>query len=136
LASGTLEEVHDVEFDETKGSQNENVNHDDVGGTQLTNAMKTMDIGNIRPKQVQDDEDDQVIVLPNSSEDVDENQASSSSQVHDQQEVSTSSQSSANNVSILQPTSIARDHPLDSIIGDISRGVQTRSKLTSFCAHS
>jgi hypothetical protein len=136
LASGTLKEVHDVEFDETNGSQNENVNHDDVRGTQLTNAMKNMDIGNIRPRQVQDDEDDQVIVLSNSSEDVDENQASSSSQVQDQQEASTSSQPSANNVPILQPTSIARDHPLDSIIGDISRGIQTRSKLTLFCAHS
>jgi hypothetical protein len=84
----------------------------------------------------QDDEDGQVIVLPNSSEDVDENQTSSSSQVNDQQEASTSSQPSANNVLILQPTSIVRDHPLDSIIRDISRGVQTRSKLTSFCAHS
>jgi predicted transcriptional regulator YheO len=26
---------------------------------------------------------------------------------------------------ILQPTNVARDHPLDSIIGDISRGIQT-----------
>ena len=34
---------------------------------------------------------------------------------------------------MLQPTNIARDHPLDSIIGDISRGVQTRSRLVSFC---
>jgi hypothetical protein len=37
---------------------------------------------------------------------------------------------------VLQPTNIARDHPLDSIIGDIQRGVQTRSRLTSFYAHS
>jgi hypothetical protein len=37
---------------------------------------------------------------------------------------------------VLQPTNIARDHPLDSIIGDIQRGVQTRSRLSSFCAHS
>ena len=33
LASGILEEVHDVEFDETKGSQDEDENHDDVRGT-------------------------------------------------------------------------------------------------------
>jgi hypothetical protein len=32
LASGTLEEIHDVEFDETKGSQDENENLDDVSG--------------------------------------------------------------------------------------------------------
>jgi hypothetical protein len=37
---------------------------------------------------------------------------------------------------VLQPTNIARDHPLDSIIGDIQRGVQTRSRLASFCTHS
>ena len=36
---------------------------------------------------------------------------------------------------MLQPTNVARDHPLDSIIGDISRGVQTRSRLTSFYEH-
>ena len=70
----------------------------------------------------------------------DQNQASSSSQVKNQQVTSTSSlpndQSNASNkVQVLQPTNIARDHPLDSIIGDISRGVQTRSGLASFCEH-
>jgi hypothetical protein len=40
LASGLLEEVHDVEFDETNGSQDEEDNLDDLRGTQLTNAMK------------------------------------------------------------------------------------------------
>ena len=40
-----------------------------------------------------------------------------------------------NQVPMLQPTNIARDHPLDTIIGDISRGVQTRSRLASFCEH-
>lgn len=52
LASGTLEEVHDVEFDETNGSQDEYENLDDVRGTQLADAMKNMDIGDIRQKQV------------------------------------------------------------------------------------
>jgi hypothetical protein len=36
---------------------------------------------------------------------------------------------------VLQPTNVARDHPLDCIIGDISRGVQTRLRLTLFCEH-
>ena len=36
---------------------------------------------------------------------------------------------------VLQPTNVVRDHPLDSIIGDISRDVQTRSKLASFCEY-
>ena len=67
LESGTLEEVHDVEFDETKGSQHENENLEDVRGIQLSNAMKNMDVGELRPGQVNDDEDDQVQVLSNSN---------------------------------------------------------------------
>ena len=52
MASGTLEEVHDVEFDESKSSQDENVNLDDVRGIQLSNAIKNMDVGELRPRQV------------------------------------------------------------------------------------
>jgi hypothetical protein len=60
----------------------------------------------------------------------DQQVSSSSSLTHDQH------QHPSNQVQVLQPTNIARDHPLDSIISDIQRGVQTRSRLTSFCAHS
>ena len=142
MDSGTLEKVHDVEFDETKGSQVENENLEDVRGIQLSNAMKNMDIGELRPRQVIDDEDDQVQVLSNSNEQDDTNQASASDShdIDQDQVASTSSQpndlaSASNQVPLLQPTSIARDHPLDTIIGDISRGVQTRSRLASFCEH-
>ena len=141
MASDTLEEVHDVEFDETKGSQNENENLEDVRGIQLSNAMKNMDVGELRPRQVNDDEDDQVQVLSNSNVQDDTNQVSTSGSHDNEQDqvASTSSQPndqvSASSVPILQPTHIARDHPLDTIIGDISRGVQTRSKLASFCEH-
>jgi hypothetical protein len=65
LQSGTLEKFHDVEFDESKGSQDENENLKDVRGIQLPNAMKNMDVGELRPRQVIDDEDDQVQVLSN-----------------------------------------------------------------------
>jgi hypothetical protein len=41
----------------------------------------------------------------------------------------------SNQVQMLQPTNVTRDHPLDSIIGDISRGMQTRSRMASFCEH-
>ena len=67
LASGTLEEVHDVEFDETNGSQEEDENLDDVRGTQLDNAMKKMDVGDIRPREVIEVEDDKDRVLSNSN---------------------------------------------------------------------
>ena len=60
----------------------------------------------------------------------DQNQASTSyAQVKYQQQVASSSSqpndqpSASNQVQLLQPTNVARDHPLDSIIGYISRGV-------------
>jgi hypothetical protein len=54
--------------------------------------------------------------------------ASSSSQPNKQS-------STSNQVQVLQPTNVARDHLLDSIIGDISRGAQIRSRLASFCEY-
>jgi hypothetical protein len=115
LAYGTLKKVHDVEFDETKGFQDENENLKAVRDTGLSNAMKNMDVGELRPRQVINEEDDQVQVLSNSNVQDDTNQASTSGShgnVQDQQVASTSSQpndqASANNVLILQPTNIAK----------------------------
>ena len=79
-------------------------------------------------------------MLSNVQDDTNEASSSGSHDNEEDQVASTSSQpkdqaSASNQVLILQPTSIARDHPLDTIIGDILRGVQTRSRLTSFCEH-
>jgi hypothetical protein len=83
-----------------------------------------------------------VQVLSNSNVQDDTNQASTSGSHNNEQDqvASTSSQpndqvSASNQVPILQPTNVVKDHPLDTIIGDISRGMQTRSRLTSFCEH-
>ena len=104
--------------------------------------MNNMDVGELRPRQVNDDEDDQVQVLSNSNVQDGTNQAiTSGSHDNEQNQVaSTSSQpndqaSASNQVPIFQPTNIASDHPLDTIIGDISRGVQTRSRLALFREH-
>ena len=114
-------------------SQDENDNHDDVRGEPLTNAIKNMDIGDIRPRQVDDEQDSDYLVHAPSNEQINDNQASLSSPTQDQQEASSSSQSNdqpstSNQLLTLQPTSIAKDH----IIGDITSGVQTRSRLASF----
>jgi hypothetical protein len=57
-------------------------------GMQLVNAMKNMDVGDIRPREVIEAEDDKDQVLSNSNVQAsgshDQNQASSSSQVQDQ----------------------------------------------------
>ena len=51
---------------------------EDVRGIQLSNAMKNIDVGELRSRQLNDDEDDQVQVLSNSNVQVDTNQASTS----------------------------------------------------------
>jgi nicotinamide mononucleotide adenylyltransferase len=43
--------------------------------------------------------------------------------------------SASNQIPILQPTNITRDHPLDTIISNISRYVQIRSRLALFYEH-
>ena len=55
-------------------------------GTQLINAMKNMDIGDIRPREVIDVEEDKDQVLPPQNMQVNENQASTSGS-HDQSQV-------------------------------------------------
>ena len=80
----------------------------------------------IRPREIIDVEDDKNQVLTNSNVQDDINQASTSGSHDNEQDqvASASSQpndqaSASNQVSILQPTNIAKDHPLDTIIGDI-----------------
>ena len=85
-----------MEFDETNGSQEKDKNLDDVRGTQLVNAIKNMDIGDIRPREVINVEDNKNQVLSNSNGQAsgshDQNQASASDdKVQDQQQVASSS---------------------------------------------
>ena len=108
--------------------------------------MKNMDISDIRPREVIDVEDDKNQVLSNSnvqangSHDHDQARASDD-KVQDQQQVASSSSqpndwsNASNQVQVLQPTNITRDRLLDTIIGDISGGVQTRSRLALFYEH-
>jgi hypothetical protein len=62
--TGLVEETYDVKFDESNGSQGAIENCDDVGDEPLREAMKNMPVGDIKPK---DDEDDVQIVNPPSS---------------------------------------------------------------------
>jgi hypothetical protein len=89
-----------------------------------------MDIGDIRMRQIDDDDDVHMI---NQDVQIDTNQASSSD-THDEAQ-DQGQASGSNQFPILQPTSIARDHPFDQIIGEIQSEVQTRSRLASFCEH-
>ena len=58
-----VEEVHDVEFDETNGSQVEDNNLDDVRGVNLQESMKNKAIGDIQPRVLEEEEDDSITVI-------------------------------------------------------------------------
>jgi hypothetical protein len=135
-----IEEAYDVEFDETNRSQDENENLDHVGGIQLRNAMKTMTIGEIKPKE---DDDDSVVVIPSSStlnEEIHQSQQSDEVENDHVQNISSQSVPSQASTSNSQITSrihhsIVKDHPVNQIVGDISKGVQTHSRIASFYEH-
>ena len=143
---GIVEEAYDVEFDETNGSHNEQENLDDVRSDGLRNAMKNMSIGDVRPREEDEDEDGPSIsIRVNPSTSISNDQAqqivqdssNDDSQVQDQ--VGSSSAPSPSTQEPIAPQRIhhilAKDHPVDQIMGDISKGVQTRSRIASFCEH-
>ena len=137
-SSGLVEVSSDVVFDETNGSPREQVvDLDDVDEEDVpTAAIRTMAIGEVRPQE--QDERDQpsssTMVHPPTQDD---------EQVHQEEACD---QGGAQDDHVMEeeaqpapPTQvramIQRDHPVDQILGDISKGVTTRSRLVNFCEH-
>jgi hypothetical protein len=139
-SSGLVEETCDIEFDETNGSQEEQENLDDIGNEGLRIAMKNMTIGNVKPKDKDDDYPSPLFqVLPSSSstshKDQDGNVEGNGESIHQPVNDSSSSPTQDASSQIKIHNAITKDHPIDQIIGDINKGVQTRSHLASFCEH-
>ena len=137
-SSGLVEVSSDVVFDETNGSPREQVvDCDDVDEEDVpTAAIRTMAIGEVRPQE--QDERDQ----PSSSTTV-HPPTQDDEQVHQKEACD---QGGAQDDHVMEeeaqpapPTQvravIQRDHPVDQILGDISKGVTTRSRLVNFCEH-
>ena len=67
-----------MEFDETQGSHEEKDNLDDVRSDGLRNAMKTISIGDIRPREEEEEENNLSIpirVIPSTSTSTSNDQA-------------------------------------------------------------
>ncbi|WVZ83615.1 hypothetical protein U9M48_030743, partial [Paspalum notatum var. saurae] len=64
-ATGMVEETYDVEFDESNGSQGAHVDVVDIDEEPLVETMKNMPIGDIKPKE--DEDEVQTIDQPSSS---------------------------------------------------------------------
>jgi hypothetical protein len=139
-SSGLVEETSDVEFDETNDSQEEQENLNDVGNEGLRIAMKNMTIGDVKPKDEDDDDPSPLFqVLPSSFStshkdqvsNVEENEELNHQSVNDSPSSSTQDASSQLKID----NAIVKDHQIDQIFRDINKGVQSRSHLTSFCEH-
>jgi hypothetical protein len=126
-SSGLVEETSDVEFDETNGSKEEQENLDDVEIEGLRIAMNNMTIGDVKPKDEDDDDPSPLFqVLPSSSTshkyqvtNMGRDEESIHQPVNDSSYTSTpdaSSQPKIHNV-------IAKHHPIDQVVGDINKGV-------------
>ncbi|KAG8068859.1 hypothetical protein GUJ93_ZPchr0005g15577 [Zizania palustris] len=120
---GIVEETSDVQFDETNGSQEGHEKLDDVGDEGLIRAMKKMSIGDIKPKE--DDE------LPSSTQVEASTSATQNLTQLDEDEAKDQSSTIPSKVH----NATAKDHPIDQVLGDISKGVQTRSRVASICEH-
>jgi hypothetical protein len=114
---------------------------DDVGNEGLRIAMKNMTIGDVKLKDDEEDDPSSLFqVLPSSSSstshkdqvsNVKGNKESNHQSVNDSSSSFTQDTSSQLNIH----NAIAKDHPIDQIVGDINKGVQTRSHLVPFCEH-
>jgi hypothetical protein len=129
-SSGLVDETSDVEFDETNGPQEKQENLDDVGDEGLRIAMNNMTIGDVKPKAEDDDDPSPLFqVLPSSSNtsnkdqvgNVERNEESIHQPVNDSSSTSTQDASSQFKIH----NTIAKDHPINQIVGDINKGVQT-----------
>ena len=121
---GIVEEVYDVEFDETQGSHEEKENLDDVRSDGLRNAIKNMSIGDIRPREENEEEDGSSIpirVIPSTSTSNDKAQPivkdshNDDSQIQDQLGSTTSPFTSTQEpiAPLRVHHGLAKDHPVD-----------------------
>jgi hypothetical protein len=136
-SSGLVEVSSDVVFDETNGSPREQVDLDDVDVDEVPMAaIRTMVIGDVRPRELQEQDQPSfsTLVQPPTQDDeqVPQEERQDQGGAHEEQD----KEEEASQVPPTQVwTTIQRNHLVDQILGDISKRVTTRSRLANLCAH-
>jgi transposase InsO family protein len=160
--TGCVEVTVDVTFDESNGSQVEQVDKNLVDEEEPSSlSIMRMGLGEVRPREVQaqtpveeinnDPSSSTRVEPPSSQQPQNQSQVKGDDQVHgiDQRgEQGGEAQEDApqvENDGPIQPQSqvphprvhqsVQRDHPVDKIIGSIQRGITTRSYLATLCGH-
>jgi hypothetical protein len=156
-STGLVEVSCDIVFDETNGSQVEQVDLDELDDEEAPCvALRNMSIGDVCPKEseeptqaqdqltssnqaspstqdeehAQDDENEDQEDEPSQEGDNDEGGDEVDQDKEDDQEIQ-GQRSPHPRVH----QAIQRDHPVNSILGDIHKGVTTRSRVAHFCEH-
>jgi transposase InsO family protein len=136
-SSRLVEVSSDVVFDETNGSPREQVDLNDIDEDEVpTTAMRTMATGDVRPQELheQDRPSSSTMVHPPTQDDVQVPQEEEHDQGGAQEEQAMEEEAPRAPQTQVRAT-IERHHPIDQILGDISKGVTTRSCLANFCGH-
>jgi hypothetical protein len=156
-SSGLVEVSCDVVFDETNVSQVEQVDLDEIGDEEASCvALRNMSIGDVCPKEsekppnVQDQPSSSTQASP-TTQNEDEAQVDEGEDQKDEppqedgQDDDNDQGGDANDQDkedeeprpphLRVHQAIQRDHPVNTILGDIHKGVTTRSRVAHFCEH-
>jgi hypothetical protein len=136
-SSGLVEVSSDVVFDETNVSPREQVDLDDIDEDEVpTAAMHMMAICDVRPQEQheEDQPSSSTMVHPPAQDGEQVPQEEGQDQGGAQEEHVMEEEAPRAPPTQVQATS-QRHHPVDQILGDISKGVTTRSRLANFCEH-
>ncbi|WVZ71103.1 LOW QUALITY PROTEIN: hypothetical protein U9M48_019724 [Paspalum notatum var. saurae] len=139
IAIGMVEETCDVEFDESNGSQGAHVDVVDIDEERLIEAMKNMPIGDIKPKE--DDDEVQIVDQPSLSmapqDGSEQDKRLPNEDVHvpqeqgDEQAQDVTTPVRTPQVTPQRRSQLTSGHPKELIIGSPTRGVTTRSRNTA-----
>jgi hypothetical protein len=152
-STGLVEVSCDIVFDETNSSQVEQVDLDELDDEEdPCVVLRNMSIGDVCPKQSEEPphaQDQPLSSIHASPPTQDEDQAQDDEN-EDQEEPpqeedndlggDANDQDNEDDEGPRQPhlrvhQAIQRDHPVNSILGDIHKGVTTRSRVAHFCEH-
>jgi transposase InsO family protein len=155
-STGLVEVSCDIVFDETNGSQVEQVDLDELDDEEaLCVALRNMSIGNVcrkeseEPTQAQDQPSSSMQASPPAQDEDQaqdneyENQEDEPPQEEDNdqgeddndQDKEDDQETQGQRLPHPRDQAIQRDHPVNSILGDIHKGVTTRSRVAHFCEH-
>jgi hypothetical protein len=141
-------------FDETNGSQVEQVDLDELDDEEAPCvALRNMSIGDVCPKeseepiQAQDQPSSSMQASPptqdedEAQDDEEEDQEDEPPQEDDNDQGGDANDQDKENEQVPRPPHLRvhqasqRDHPVNTILGDIRKGVTTRSRVAHFCEH-